>query len=112
MINFNARQRYFMYRSPTDMRKGFDGLSGLVRQAMAADPLSDPAASPWPEKLSFRRLAPRRPKCGHPLLFAGQLPTKRTRPVPIPVRRADQAAGLSGQPSLRPVAVQRPIWKA
>ena len=29
----------FLYNSPTDMRQGFDGLSGMVRSEFAADPL-------------------------------------------------------------------------
>jgi len=32
MLSFSTRQRYFLYSPPTDMRKGFAGLSGLVRQ--------------------------------------------------------------------------------
>ena len=32
MLNFSSRCRYFLFRQPTDMRKSFDGLSGLVRQ--------------------------------------------------------------------------------
>jgi len=32
MLSFSSQQRYFLYRQPTDMRKGFNGLSGLVRQ--------------------------------------------------------------------------------
>lgn len=32
MLSFSSRQRYFLYRGATDMRKGFNGLSGLVRQ--------------------------------------------------------------------------------
>ena len=32
MLSFSTQQRYFLYRPPTDMRKGFAGLSGLVRQ--------------------------------------------------------------------------------
>lgn len=32
MLSFSSRQRYFLYRGATDMRKGFKGLSGLVRQ--------------------------------------------------------------------------------
>lgn len=32
MLSFSARQRYFLYRGATDMRKGFNGLSGLVRR--------------------------------------------------------------------------------
>ncbi len=28
----------FLYTKPTDMRKGFDGLSGLVREQFQADP--------------------------------------------------------------------------
>jgi len=40
MLAFSTALRYFLYRHDTDMRKGFDGLSGLVRQALAKDPLS------------------------------------------------------------------------
>ena len=32
MRSFSSHQRYFLYGAPTDMRKGFAGLSGLVRQ--------------------------------------------------------------------------------
>lgn len=32
MLSFSSKQRYFLYRGATDMRKGFNGLSGLVRQ--------------------------------------------------------------------------------
>lgn len=31
MLSFSSKQRYFLYRAPTDMRKSFDGLSGLVK---------------------------------------------------------------------------------
>lgn len=34
MIGFTSSQRYFLYRGPTDMRKGFDGLCGLVGSEM------------------------------------------------------------------------------
>ena len=40
MTPFSSSQRYFLYRAPADMRKGFDGLCGLVRQGMGRDPLS------------------------------------------------------------------------
>src|ERR1039458_7360285 len=30
MISFSSSQRFFLYRGATDMRKSFDGLSGLV----------------------------------------------------------------------------------
>ena len=30
MISFSSSQRFFLYRSATDMRKSFDGLCGLV----------------------------------------------------------------------------------
>ena len=33
-----AAHRYFLYLSPTDMRMGFDGLSGLVSDRMGEDP--------------------------------------------------------------------------
>ena len=40
MLSFSSRQRYFLYRGATDMRKGFNGLSGLVRQHIDHDLLS------------------------------------------------------------------------
>jgi transposase len=40
MISFSASQRYFFYREAADMRKGADGLSGLVIAGMKRDPLS------------------------------------------------------------------------
>jgi transposase len=38
-----AGSRYFLYRHPTDMRKGFTGLSGLVINEMGFDHLSGDA---------------------------------------------------------------------
>jgi transposase len=32
--------RYFMYSQPTDMRKSFDGLSGLVVSQLEQNPMS------------------------------------------------------------------------
>ena len=40
MLSLGPSQRYFLYRQATDMRKGFDGLSGLVLSQMEGDPLS------------------------------------------------------------------------
>ena len=40
MLTLSAAYRYFLYREKTDMRKGMDGLSGLVRDGMKRDPLS------------------------------------------------------------------------
>lgn len=40
MLSFSSHQRYFLYGAPTDMRKGFAGLSGLVRQHMDHELLS------------------------------------------------------------------------
>ena len=39
MISLSPSGRYFLYRHQTDMRKGFDGLSGLVREGLSKDPL-------------------------------------------------------------------------
>jgi len=39
MLNIPSTQPIFLHTRPTDMRKGFDGLSGIVRQAFGADPL-------------------------------------------------------------------------
>ncbi|MCB9290699.1 MAG: IS66 family insertion sequence element accessory protein TnpB [Lewinellaceae bacterium] len=40
MMGFTPAQRYYLSREPADMRKSFDGLSGLVRQGLSRDPLS------------------------------------------------------------------------
>jgi transposase len=38
MLGFNGHQHFYIYTGPTDMRKGFDGLSGLVRNELGEDP--------------------------------------------------------------------------
>ena len=40
MIGAQGRVPVFAYRRPADLRKGFEGLSALVREALAQDPLS------------------------------------------------------------------------
>jgi len=40
MLSFSSHQRYFLYRGVTDMRKGFNGLSGLVRAHISHELLS------------------------------------------------------------------------
>lgn len=40
MLSLGPQQRYFLYVGAADMRKGFDGLSGLVSSFMPGDPLS------------------------------------------------------------------------
>lgn len=40
MIGSTRRVRVFAYAAPVDMRKGFEGLSALVREEFARDPLS------------------------------------------------------------------------
>src|SRR5690606_6766092 len=40
MLYISPSCRYYIYREITDMRKGFDGLSGLVRNSLQKDPLS------------------------------------------------------------------------
>ncbi len=39
MFALTEHHRFFIYQGVADMRKGFDGLSGLVRSDMAANPL-------------------------------------------------------------------------
>lgn len=39
MLSIGPTVSIFLYTEPTDMRKGFDGLSGIVRSELAADPL-------------------------------------------------------------------------
>ena len=40
MLGFGAHQKYYIYKGTVDMRKGYDGLSGLVRNELEANPLS------------------------------------------------------------------------
>lgn len=38
MFNLNESMRYLLYNKPTDMRKSFHTLGGIVRNAMGCDP--------------------------------------------------------------------------
>lgn len=40
MLSLSPSVRYFFYRQQADMRKGFDGLSGYVRNELGRDPLT------------------------------------------------------------------------
>ena len=40
MFNLTRAYRYYLYGQPTDMRKGFDSLAGLVRSQMQVDPMN------------------------------------------------------------------------
>ncbi len=40
MLTLSKSHRYYLYREATDMRKGFDGLSGLVRNIFLQNPHS------------------------------------------------------------------------
>ena len=40
MIAVASAGRIYLRRAPTDMRKSFDGLSGIVRGELGRDPLS------------------------------------------------------------------------
>ena len=40
MLALSNARRYFLYRRPTDIRKGFNGLAGLVRNELGQDPLT------------------------------------------------------------------------
>lgn len=39
MLSIPPSISLYLYNAPTDMRKGFDGLSGIVREQFQADPL-------------------------------------------------------------------------
>jgi transposase len=39
MLSVPSTVSIFLYSEPTDMRKGFDGLSGIVRSEFGTDPL-------------------------------------------------------------------------
>ncbi len=40
MFSLSERHRYYLYNGSADMRKGFDGLSGLVRNELGMNPLT------------------------------------------------------------------------
>jgi transposase len=40
MFSLGSSNCYYLYDQPTDMRKGFDGLSGLVASRMGSDPMN------------------------------------------------------------------------
>jgi len=40
MFSLNAHQSYYIYSEATDMRKGFNGLSGLVRNELQKNPMN------------------------------------------------------------------------
>lgn len=40
MLSLAGNYRYFLFNGAADMRKSFDGLSGLVRSVLLCDPLS------------------------------------------------------------------------
>lgn len=39
MFALTEQHRYYLYRGVADMRKGFDGLSGIVRSELNGDPM-------------------------------------------------------------------------
>lgn len=40
MLGFHSAQRYFICTTPVDMRKGIDGLCGVVRHLLEDNPMS------------------------------------------------------------------------
>ena len=40
MFSLSSSQRYLLYSQPTDMRKSFDALCGIIRNELRRDPLS------------------------------------------------------------------------
>jgi transposase len=40
VLALSTATRIYLYRAPCDMRKSFDGLCGLIRSELGADPLS------------------------------------------------------------------------
>jgi len=40
MFTLSSSQRYHLYSQPTDMRKSFDGLSGIIRNELDGNPCS------------------------------------------------------------------------
>jgi transposase len=50
MITVPAGVRIYLAMGPTDMRKGFDGLSMLVQEVLKLDPFSGLVRIPWPSR--------------------------------------------------------------
>ena len=82
MLTLPGRSRVFVARDPVDMRKGFDGLFGLVRDALGEDPLS-----------------------GHLFLFANRDRT-RVKVGPYPNRQSADAAAAKLKKAGMSVVVQ------
>jgi|GEM_PF-1295009 len=68
MFALNSHPKYYLYAPATDMRKGFDGLSGLLRNELERDPLSGDVfiflnrwVSIHPRQLTFKTAAFRLP---------------------------------------------------
>ena len=40
VLHLSASCKYYLFRSPVNMRKSFDGLTGIVQNELKADPLS------------------------------------------------------------------------
>lgn len=40
MLSLSATTRYLLYTRPTDIRKSFDALSGIIRNELGRDPLT------------------------------------------------------------------------
>lgn len=40
MFTLSSSQRYLLYSQPTDMRRSFDGLSGIIRNELDGNPCS------------------------------------------------------------------------
>ena len=40
MLSLSATTRYLLYARPTDIRKSFDALSGIIRNELGRDPLT------------------------------------------------------------------------
>jgi len=39
MLGFGSHQQYYLYKTSVDMRKGYYGLSGIVRNEFGSDPM-------------------------------------------------------------------------
>lgn len=39
MFSLTSSNQYYLYQNPTDMRKGFDSLSGIVRNELGRNPM-------------------------------------------------------------------------
>ncbi len=88
MISLTAATRIYLYRGATDMRRSFNGLSGMVRQHFSADLLSGGTQRQCDSHKVFT--------LGH--LLSNGRPERKRWPLRIEGARSPQSRKMPGRP--------------